>query len=138
MPQKDVYHNTVKNALVKNGWSITSDPLHIKFGGIDFYIDLGAETLIGAEKDERKIAVEVKSFIGASTISEFHLAVGQFVNYRLILGHSEPERTLYLAVPEDIFASFFELPFGKLAAQGHQLKILIFDSEKEVIVKWIE
>jgi len=113
-------------------------PLHIKFGGIDFYIDLGAETLIGAEKNGRKIAVEVKSFIGASAVSEFHIAIGQFANYRLLLNQSELERTLYLAVPEDIFVSFFERPFGKLAIQGHELKILIFDSEKEVIVKWIE
>lgn len=46
------------------------------------YIDLGAERIIAAEREGQIIAVEVKSFIGTSTISEFHIVVGQFINYR--------------------------------------------------------
>ncbi len=26
MPAKDIYHNEVKNALIKDGWTITDDP----------------------------------------------------------------------------------------------------------------
>jgi hypothetical protein len=48
-------------------------------------IDLGAEKLLSALKGNRRIAVEVKSFVGLSTISEFHTAVGQFLNYRIAL-----------------------------------------------------
>ena len=51
MPARDIYHNQVKNALIKAGWEITDDPLSIQFGGIDLYVDLGAEKLIAAEKD---------------------------------------------------------------------------------------
>ncbi len=47
---KDIYHNQVKNALVKDGWNITHDPLFVQFGGVDVYVDLGAEKIIGAEK----------------------------------------------------------------------------------------
>jgi hypothetical protein len=138
MPRKDVLHDVVKRALVKDGWSITHDPLRVEFGGLEFYIDLGAEELLGAQKDGRKIAVEVKSFIAASTLSEFHTAVGQFVNYRLVLTETEPERTLYLAVPEVIYASLLDTTFGRLAMQAHQLKIVVFDEQQEVIVQWIE
>jgi hypothetical protein len=29
MPAKDIYHETVKNALIKDGWTITDDPLKL-------------------------------------------------------------------------------------------------------------
>ncbi len=28
MPAQDLYHNIVKNALLKDGWTITHDPFH--------------------------------------------------------------------------------------------------------------
>ncbi|MGK7933812.1 MAG: element excision factor XisH family protein, partial [Microcystaceae cyanobacterium] len=64
MPAKDIYHDSVKNALIKNGWRITDDPLSLKIGNKDLFIDIAAEKLLVAEKEEQKIAVEVKSFIG--------------------------------------------------------------------------
>lgn len=64
------------------------------------YIDLGAELILAAERDDQKIAIEIKSFLGASSISEFHSALGQFINYRLAFEEKEPERTLYLVVLE--------------------------------------
>jgi hypothetical protein len=30
MPAKDIYHDTVKNALIKEGWTITPDQLFIQ------------------------------------------------------------------------------------------------------------
>lgn len=57
MPAKDIYHNIVKNALVKNGWRITNDPYIMSIGRKDLFVDLGAEKLISAEKGEDKIAV---------------------------------------------------------------------------------
>ena len=97
---KDIFHNTVKNALQKDGWKITHDPYQLRYGVADVYIDLAAAEAIAAEKEGRKIAVEVKSFAGGSTISEFHTALGQFLNYRVAIEvSSEPERILYLAAP---------------------------------------
>ena len=57
--------------------SITHDPLSIKIDQIDFYIDLGAERMLAAQKSGQKIAVEIKSFLGASVVSEFYVALGQ-------------------------------------------------------------
>lgn len=138
MPRRDFFHDAVKNALIKDGWVITADPLRIEFGGMDFYIDLGAEKLIGAEKKGRKIAVEIKGFVSHSAVYEFHTALGQFMNYRLLLSQVEPEREMFLAVPDDVFDSFFEMPFGSLAIDEHQLKVLVCNEEKEAIVKWRE
>jgi len=76
---KDKYHDLVKQALIDEGWTITDDPYYIK--NTAWEIDLGAEKLIGAEKDNKKIAIEVKSFLAPSFANEFHGVVGQYFNY---------------------------------------------------------
>lgn len=138
MPRKDIYHDVVKKALIAEGWLITHDPLHIKFGGAEVSIDLGAEDLLAAEKNGRQIAVEIKSFVGVSTMTDFHTAVGQFVNYRLILKATHPEHVLYLALPEDIYVTLLSTLFGRLAQEEHRLKLIVFDEIKEVITRWTE
>ena len=82
---KDVFHYAVRRGLETEGWLITDDSLRIKTGGAEMEIDLGAERIIAAERGEAKIAVEIKSFIGTSNISDFHTAVGQFLNYQVAL-----------------------------------------------------
>jgi hypothetical protein len=78
---KDLFHQAVKNALQKDNWLITDDPLHLDMGTFDYYIDLGAEEeMIAAEKEQRQIAVEIKSFLATSTVNEFHTVLGQFLN----------------------------------------------------------
>jgi hypothetical protein len=136
MPAKNIYHNLVKNALIKVGWTITDDPLSLQFGGIDLYVDLGAEQLIVAEKESQKIAVEIKSFLGESLISEFHTAVGQFLNYRVALKVKEPNRVLFLAVPVKVYRNFFYGELAQLSISEYHVKILVFDPEQEVIVEW--
>ncbi len=133
---KDKFHGAVKNALIKEGWIITDDPLYLGFGGVDLYVDLGAEKLIAAQKENQKIAVEIKSFLNYSVISDFHTAVGQVMNYRLILQQKEPERILFLAVPTDIYKTFFQLEFTRLAIQSYQLNLIIYDVGKEEILQW--
>ena len=133
---KDFFHKVVVEALKKENWIITHDPLRIRVGGVGMEIDLGAEKLIGAEKNGEKIAVEIKSFIKPSAISEFHMAVGQYMNYRRALGKNEPHRLLYVAVPKDTYNSFFSLPFIIECIDEYQLKIIIYDTVKGEIVKW--
>jgi hypothetical protein len=106
MPAKDLYHDTVKAALIKDGWTITDDPLKIDVGGRSIYIDLGAEVL-AAEKQGRKIAVEIKSFLAPSPVSELEKALGQYDLYSLVLEDEDPDRQVYLAISSTIFNSFF-------------------------------
>lgn len=134
---RDKFHNAVKNGLIKENWTITKDPLFLQFGGVDVYIDLGAEKLIAAEKDRQKIAVEIKSFLNFSVITDFYIALGQFMTYRLILNEEEPERVLYLAVPADTYQTFFQLVFGQKAIKDYHLKLLVYNSKEEIIVQWI-
>jgi len=133
---RDIFHDTVKRALEHEGWIITHDPLSLQVGGVEMYIDLGAEQLIAAEKDSVKIAVEIKSFVSASAIYEFHLAIGQYRNYQLALSQEDPERVLYLAVPDDAYDRFFRLLFIQDALRYNEVRYLVYDVQAEVIVRW--
>jgi len=137
MPAKDIYHNHVKNALVKDGWTVTHDPLRLSWGSKDMYVDLGAERLLAAEKGKRQIAVEVKSFVGASEMDDLEKAIGQYAVYRAVLAEREPERELYLAVSEDILKDIFDEPLGKLLLRNNLAQVIGFNPKTEVIIRWI-
>jgi XisH protein len=133
---RDLFHKAVRSALLKEQWDITADPLKIKIDGVKLEIDLAADKVLAAEKSGRKIAIEIKSFLNNSTITDFHGALGQFLNYRLGLQMTDSDRVLYLAVPEDTFDSFFQERFVQEAIKLYQLRLLVYDSDKEVIVSW--
>lgn len=137
VPAKDIYHDTVKNALVKDGWTVTHDPLKLKWGKKDLFIDLGAEQLLAAQKQESKIAVEIKSFVGRSDVADLENALGQYVLYHDILEEVSPERVLYLAIRDAIFQDLFEEPIGKLLLNKRRVKLIVFDPDKEEILRWI-
>ena len=138
MAAKDLFHHAVKQALLKDKWVITADPLTLKIEGIKLEIDLAAEKVLAAERAGRKIAVEVKSFLNPSAITDFHLALGQFLNYRLALQMTEPERTLYLAVPVDTFISFFQERLIQEAVKLYEIKLVIYNPLEEEIIEWEE
>jgi XisH protein len=137
MPAKDIYHNCVKNALIKDNWTITNDPLSLKWGTKDMYVDLGVQKLIAAEQAERKIAVEIKSFVGASEMNELEKAIGQYIVYHDVLAEIEPDRELYVAVHNEIYEGLFEEPIGKLLIKNNRVRLIVFQPQKEVILQWI-
>ena len=138
MAAKDRFHDAVKQALQKEEWVITADPLILKIDKVKFEIDLAAEKVFAAEKAGQKIAVEIKSFLNTSAVTDFHSALGQFLNYRLGLQMNEPDRTLYLAIPLDIFESFFQERFTQEAVRQYQVKLIVYEPIQEVIIEWKE
>ena len=137
MSAKDIFHVSVCSALEKEGWTITHDPLYLKVDEDKLYVDLGAENnLLGAEKYGQKIAVEIKCFLGLSLINQFHEAIGQAWNYKVVLEESEPDRLLYLAIPEDIYEEFFTRRLARMSVTRMQLNLMVFNPAKEAIVIW--
>lgn len=76
---KNIFHDVVRSSLEKKGWTITDDPYRIELDKANFQIDLAAEKIIAAEKDNQKIAVEIKSFLNPSAVTDFYSALGQFL-----------------------------------------------------------
>jgi len=138
MPAKDIYHNTVRTALEKDGWTITNDPLTLEIGARSLFVDLGAEKILAAEKQGRKIAVEVKSFLNVSPVKDLEEALGQYIVYEDILELSEPERNIYLAVREEVYLDIFSEPLGQVLLRKKRLKLIVFDSSREIIIRWID
>lgn len=138
MPAKDFYHDTVVQALINDGWEITDDPLTLSYGGRELYVDLGAErTTIAAQKDNIKIAVEIKSFLKASPVRDLEEAAGQYGIYQSILAEISSERTLYLAVPQRAYENIFTEKLGQLILKRLQIKLLVFDEEQRSLTQWI-
>ena len=137
MPAKDIYHDTVKHALQKEGWIITHDPFPLQIGKKRLSVDLGAERLISAEKGLQRIVVEVKSFVGQSDVKDLEQALGQYILYRQILDEMGIERSLYLAVSQPTFNSVFSIELGQVLLKNQVVKLIVFDDECEAIVQWI-
>ena len=137
MPAKNRYHRQVVRALEKDGWTITHDPLRLRYGARDLFVDLGAGSSLGAEKDEQEIALEIQSFVGPSDIQNLEKAIGQFVLYEDVLGELQPERRLYLAVDEATFTDLFQEPIGELVLTKKRVRLLVFDPFREEVLQWI-
>ena len=138
MPRVDYLHNTVRNALNKDGWLITDDPFRISFGIRKVYVDLGAEkSLLAAEKGSERIAIEIKSFVGISQMNDLENAVGQYIVYRTYLREVEPTRLLYLAVDSEAYAEVFSDISGRILLDTNEIKLIVVDIELEEITEWI-
>ena len=138
MPAKDRYHDACKNGLVNDGWTITHDPYVLRWGAKDLFV-LGVEELVAAEKQDRKIAVEIKSFVGNSDVDDLEKAIGQYVLYQEVLKLREPERQVFLAIRESVYYELFaDSPsLGKLLLDSRMLRLIVFESSQEVITQWI-
>ena len=135
---RDIYHNPIRHALEADGWTITDDPLTLRFGEQNVFVDLGAEAPLGAEKAGRKIAVEIKSFLGKSAITELERALGQFAFYRFLLRRDHPNRLLYLGISDDVHAALFDTADGRDLMTDAQVRLVVVNIVKEEVVEWIE
>jgi hypothetical protein len=127
----------LKAALVAEGWIITHDPLILPLGRRKLQVDLAAEAPLAAERNGEKIAVEIKSFLGVSEVTELERAFGQYIIYRFVLQRQDPERALFLALPVDAYESLFNEEDERDLARGNDVKLIVFDPENGNIVEWI-
>lgn len=138
MNARDRFHSAVKQALIQEGWTITDDPLLVRYGPTNLKVDLGAERIIAAQRNTEQIAIEIKSFLDASAINDFHAAVGQYLHYQLGFRYNGWNRKLYLAVPAEIYATEFCKPLFQDSIQTYQIKILVYTAEPPKLEQWIE
>jgi hypothetical protein len=138
MSAKDRFHQAVKQALIQEGWTITGDPLLVRYGPTNLKVDLGAERVISARRGIEQIAVEIKSFLDASTVNDFHTAIGQYLHYKLGFKYNGWEHKLYLAVPSDIYNAEFHKPLFQDSIQTYGIKILVYTTDVPGIEQWIE
>lgn len=120
------------------GQLITHDPYILRTEEIEYEVDLGAEKLVAATKNEEKILVEIKSFLKQSKTYEMHNALGQFNTYLLALKEQESDRELFLAISHSVYKDFFQKPFIKKLTQYYNVQLLVFNPKLKEIEKWIK
>jgi len=138
MPKKDIIHEAVKSALIKDGWTITADPYLIEYEDTKVYADLEAEMPIAAERAGRKIVVEIKSFVSVSPIHAFEEALGQYILYFGYLELTAPDHELYLAVSDEAYSRVLERPALKVIVEKNHLAVIVVNLAREEIVRWID
>jgi hypothetical protein len=134
---KDIIHDVVKTALIKDGWTVTADPYIITYGDDNLYVDLAAERSIAAEREGRKIAVEIKSFVGRSPLHDFEVALGQYMLYLGLLELTEPDRKLYLAVSHLVYHLLFQQPTFQAIRQRFHISLLVVNIVTQEVEQWI-
>jgi hypothetical protein len=137
MPAKDVYHDAVKNALIKDGWTITADPYPIKYAEVKLFADLAGDKNLAASRSEKQIVIEIKSFLSRSPMRDFETALGQYLIYKALLAIEHPEQQLYLAIGQTIYEDFFQQLAIKFILEKYQVSLLIIDLQQEEVIAWI-
>ena len=137
---RDLIHALVRRALEKDGWEITDDPLYIDLesDNTEYEIDLGAEKLLGAQKGEEKIAVEIKSLFSHSPLSEFHTILGQYLNYKDAMNDIGMQRILFVAFSDVGYSRLSKINFVLKQIKSFDLKIIVIDTKQEKIMQWIK
>lgn len=135
MSKRDKYHETVKQALIREGWAITHDPYMFQTDP-KLATDLGAERLLAAERGYERIAVEIKSFLRSSQVVDLEEAIGQYALYQLFLRQSDPERQLYLAVPRHALDNILSREVGRVAIEGLKVNVIVYSLADEEPLLW--
>ncbi|MGK7954804.1 MAG: XisH family protein [Crocosphaera sp.] len=138
MGAKDIYHEAVKNALIKDGWTITADPYPLEYEDVELYPDLAVEKFISENQKQLKLIIEIKSFISLSLIKDFEMALGQYILYRNLIELAQDEyQEIYLAIKDEIYETFFQRKSIKAVVKLNQIALLVVNTQKEEIVQWI-
>jgi hypothetical protein len=137
MSAKDVIHDAVKIALIKDGWTITADPFTIRYEDATVFAELAAERPIAAEKAGNKIIVEIKSFSSPSPMHDLKIALGQYQIYLPFLHELDIDHKLYLAISDLTYESLFQRKSVELLVEWYQLPLFVVNIASEEIIEWI-
>lgn len=91
---------------------------------------------MAAERAGRRIAVEVKSFLGESVMADLEQAVGQYLLYRSWMRRTDADRELHLAVSSRVYADVFEDPAAQVLVSDYQICMLSISLEREEVERW--
>jgi hypothetical protein len=135
---RDLIHDAVKNALVKDGWTILADPYQIRFEDKILAADLRAERLLRISRQNETVVVEIKSFIGHSFIKDLQAALGQYQMYSFFLHELGAEDTVHMAISQAIYEEQFQSKAVRQLVNYFNVRLLVVDIRAEEIVEWIK
>jgi len=133
MPAKDRYHDAVVRALVKNGWTITTEQMLVRFVERRLWIDIQA----AKASEQLVIVVEVKGFESMPSLVDYLAdAVGKYVIYLCALDYARLDARLYMVVPIVAYEGILNEEIGRRAIRKANIDIMVFDPEREEVIRW--
>jgi len=134
LPAKDYYHDTVKRALLKDGWTITAEQVKIIVEGRNLFIDMEI-----AHVSRGLVAlIEVKELEEVpSPVEALASALGKYFLYRWALDDAGENTPLFLAVSQATYYGILSEKLGAMSIEHGNVPLLVFDPEREEIVKWL-
>ena len=137
MPALDKCHPIMVRALQNDHWWPESKSPRLSVEDRTVIIDIRARRDDNGT-NQQILMVEVKCFPDEDTITtETYTALGQYIVYRGMLEALGDTTPLYLAVPESICQTVFDIVIMKIV-RDYQIKIIVVSLEQEKIVQWIE
>ena len=137
MPAHDLYHDVVRDALRKDGWRITHTALQLKARAESGAEELWEGPWLIADKDERKVAIAVNSFVGRSNLADITQTWRQLGLSRPQLHAMDSDRVVYLAVRQATYSACFAGAEGELVLHKEHMRLIVFDPRAEVSVQWV-
>jgi len=133
---KDLYHDAVKTALMKEGWKIIEEGFELQpDDNLTYFVDMLAEKYVLARKKKEVIIVEVKTFSSRSDTYQFHSAIGQYITYHTAIEYTKLDLQLYLAVPKAVYINLFQRPFIQYLIEKYKILLMPFDPQNKTLLK---
>jgi hypothetical protein len=132
LPAKDSYHDTVKHALLKDGWTIDAEQVTFILANRQCIIDIQASKSAQGEI----VLVEVKGF-ERSPVEQLAIAICKLQIYRFVLSELGQDIPLWLAVPLLAYHGILTEQMGLAMREQSDIDLLVFSPEREEIIQWI-
>jgi XisH protein len=123
-------------ALEKDGWTVEPHPIQIVTELRDYYVDIEASRYANGSRQTILLA-EVNCFPDPRTTVQIYIALGQYIAYRAILDELGRITPIYLAIPDDVYDTFFEVAI-KRAIRDNHIKLIIVNLAMEKVVQWMD
>lgn len=135
LPAYDRYHWQLHTALEKASWNIIDQPLTLEWERTRLFVDFGVVHESDAHLGR---AIELKSIDVESGVEDLRDALGQYLLYRALIRHLQLQLELYLAITEEAYRMFFVDDLGALVCAEYDVRLLVFDPEREEIIQWLK
>ena len=133
---KDIYHNTVQEALINDGWEIVNSAyvveLPTSFKALDD--DFEYNEMLLAQKEEQVILVNPNSFLSQSLETHFHYVFGEC----LMIKQLTDFEFIDMAMPDIIYNHFKYQKLMFETLRKHNVRVIVFNPETKRIEKWIK
>ena len=128
MPARGRYHQQVRTALEKDGWTITQDAFRVSYGGHELTAEFAAEREREGDSPEC-IAVQVATGDTDPSSVGFQRTLGRFMLCDMVLSEMRSPRRLFLAITRLAFEAICADDTIRHGLSSAGVRMLVLDEQ---------